>query len=222
MSKIIYEYYNLTILNQSRPDEATLAEELHKNVSYFLSEAYHFSTYFGTKIDVNVLGVIYTTNTFLPLLRAGKTKKVICVTSVLSDAELAAKHEITADPIYSISKAAMNMAVAKYAAQYKRAGFVFLAISPGVVQTDSLESSELSIRFVFILKLNLFSLFAVEQVAEPEFAHQMFVEIQAIYKNFHAAQTPEESVKAMLNVVNNATVDISGTVISYKGDKEWV
>jgi len=34
---------------------------------------------------------------------------------------------------YSISKAALNMAVAKYAAEYKTEGFVFLAISPGLV-----------------------------------------------------------------------------------------
>lgn len=50
----------------------------------------------------------------------------------------------------------------------------------------------------------------------------MFVQLQAIYKNFKAAQTPEESVKAMLNVIGNATVEMSGSVVSYKGDKEWV
>lgn len=78
---------------------------------------------------------------------------------MLADTELAAKQEITADPIYSISKAAMNMAVAKYAAQYKKAGLIFLAISPGVVHTDSLESSELSLRFHLEVELVLSVIF---------------------------------------------------------------
>jgi NAD(P)-dependent dehydrogenase (short-subunit alcohol dehydrogenase family) len=38
---------------------------------------------------------------------------------------------------YSISKAALNMVVAKYAAEYKAEGFVFLAISPGLVDTST-------------------------------------------------------------------------------------
>ena len=40
---------------------------------------------------------------------------------------------------YCISKAAVVMAVAKYAAKYKRDGFVFLTISPGLVNTSNKE-----------------------------------------------------------------------------------
>lgn len=36
---------------------------------------------------------------------------------------------------YSISKAALNMVIAKYAAEYKTEGFVFVAVSPGLVNT---------------------------------------------------------------------------------------
>lgn len=36
-----------------------------------------------------------------------------------------------------MSKAAMNLAVAKYAAQYKDEGLVFLSISPGLVKTKA-------------------------------------------------------------------------------------
>jgi NAD(P)-dependent dehydrogenase (short-subunit alcohol dehydrogenase family) len=36
---------------------------------------------------------------------------------------------------YAISKAALNMAVAKFAAALKQEGFVFLALSPGLVDT---------------------------------------------------------------------------------------
>lgn len=38
---------------------------------------------------------------------------------------------------YSISKAAVNMVNAKYAVQYKPEGFVFLALSPGLVDTGT-------------------------------------------------------------------------------------
>ena len=45
--------------------------------------------------------------------------------------------------MYSISKAALNMVVAKYAAHSKVAGdgLTFLAISPGLVQTDALKGA---------------------------------------------------------------------------------
>ncbi|KAJ8587792.1 NAD(P)-binding protein [Rhizopogon salebrosus TDB-379] len=84
---------------------------------------------------VNVVGVINTVNIFLPLLKKGKSKKVITLSTGLADLDLTINSEFVTSAPYSISKAAVNMVNAKYAAQYKPEGFVFLAISPGLVDT---------------------------------------------------------------------------------------
>ncbi|KAJ7665111.1 hypothetical protein DFH06DRAFT_1186667 [Mycena polygramma] len=81
---------------------------------------------------------MHTTNAFLPLLKKGSAKKVLCLSSALGDLDLTLSGEVAGQPAYSMSKAAMNMVVAKYAAQYKAHGFVFLAVSPGLVKTSLL------------------------------------------------------------------------------------
>jgi len=72
---------------------------------------------------------------FLPLLRKGTVKKVIIISSGMGDPDLVLSTGISNQAPYSISKAAVNMVVAKYAAEYKAEGFVFLALSPGLVDT---------------------------------------------------------------------------------------
>ncbi|KAL4250745.1 NAD(P)-binding domain superfamily protein [Abortiporus biennis] len=88
---------------------------------------------------VNVIGTIHTTNTFLPLLRKTaetSTAKIICLSTALSDPEFTVRLQLTNLSPYSASKAALNMVVAKYAAEYKdNSNIVFLAISPGLVDT---------------------------------------------------------------------------------------
>jgi NAD(P)-dependent dehydrogenase (short-subunit alcohol dehydrogenase family) len=89
------------------------------------------------QFHTNVTGVIHTINIFLPLLRQGAAKKVITLSSGMGDAELVVKAGLPNHAPYAISKAALNMVVAKYAAEYKAEGFVFLAISPGLVDTST-------------------------------------------------------------------------------------
>ncbi|KAJ7819904.1 hypothetical protein B0H14DRAFT_3876460 [Mycena olivaceomarginata] len=72
----------------------------------------------------NTISVVHSTNAFLPLLKNGSTKK--------------AKPR---QPSYSIAKAALNMVVAKYAAQFKSEGFFFLAMSPGIVDVSGTKES---------------------------------------------------------------------------------
>ena len=45
--------------------------------------------------------------------------------------------DIAVSPMYSISKAALNMAIAKFSAQYAKDGVLFLALSPGMVDTGA-------------------------------------------------------------------------------------
>jgi NAD(P)-dependent dehydrogenase (short-subunit alcohol dehydrogenase family) len=81
--------------------------------------------------------VVFTINAFLPLLEKGSVKKVITISSGVGDLDLTILSGNATDGPYAISKAATNMVVAKYAAQYKDAGFVFLALSPGLVNTST-------------------------------------------------------------------------------------
>lgn len=93
--------------------------------------------------NTNVVGVINTINTFLPLIQKSQVKKVISITSGFADADLTTDFDLYESAPYSISKAALNMASAKYAARHGKDGILFLAISPGVVATgnDALRKS---------------------------------------------------------------------------------
>ena len=84
---------------------------------------------------MNVLGVIHVTNAFLPLLREGSVKKVVMISSGLGDLQLTLRLGFPFSAPYCISKAALNMVVAKYAMELQQKGIAFLAISPGVVDT---------------------------------------------------------------------------------------
>lgn len=90
---------------------------------------------FINNLDVNVLGVIYSINAFLPLVRAGKVKKITVMSSGLAELELAQKANIAFAMLYSASKAATNIVVAKYSAELKEEGITIFALSPGVVNT---------------------------------------------------------------------------------------
>ncbi|KAI0819717.1 hypothetical protein BC628DRAFT_1332162 [Trametes gibbosa] len=83
----------------------------------------------------NVVGVVHTINAFLPLLRGGAAKKVIALSTGVADTAVTLGADFAAHAPYCVSKAALNLAVAKYAAELRGEGFTFLAISPGLVNT---------------------------------------------------------------------------------------
>jgi NAD(P)-dependent dehydrogenase (short-subunit alcohol dehydrogenase family) len=85
--------------------------------------------------------VVHSTNAFLPLLKNGSAKKVLSMSSGLGDLDFTLAGEAVAQPSYSVAKAALNMVVAKYAAQFKSEGFVFLAMSPGIVDVSGTNES---------------------------------------------------------------------------------
>jgi len=90
-------------------------------------------------LDVNVLGVMYSINAFLPLIRKGEAKKIIAISSGLADST-SARYGTTSAIIYSAMKAAMNMVVAKYAGEVRSEGIMLLALCPGMVDTKETPS----------------------------------------------------------------------------------
>lgn len=87
------------------------------------------------KFNTNVVGTVHAINAFLPLIKAGTLKKVVAISSALGDLEYTRFMERPYSAPYSISKAALTMAVTKYAMKYKQEGIVFLSICPGLVNT---------------------------------------------------------------------------------------
>ncbi|KAK1529090.1 short-chain dehydrogenase [Colletotrichum costaricense] len=83
----------------------------------------------------NVVGNVHLFNLALPLIQRGLAKKVITVSSGMADLDFISKSGIEVGAPYSISKAALNTAVAKFSAEHSHQGILFFSISPGVIDT---------------------------------------------------------------------------------------
>ncbi|KAJ7223950.1 hypothetical protein C8J57DRAFT_1391050 [Mycena rebaudengoi] len=149
---------------------------------------------------VNTVGVVHTINAFLPLLRLGSAKKVISLSSGMGDLDLTITTEHSGQGPYAISKAALNMVVAKYAVKYKAEGFVFLAISPGVVNT----------------------LVAPPTAQQIEHGKTLKMRILKVAPDFKGPITPKESVALQLDVIREWKVENTGAFVSQFGNKQWV
>jgi NAD(P)-dependent dehydrogenase (short-subunit alcohol dehydrogenase family) len=88
-------------------------------------------------LKVNVLGAIFSINAFLALVRKSHIKKIIVITTGLSERNMTEKSTFSHFVTYSSMKAALNIVVAKYAVELKSEGIVLLALSPGLVDTTS-------------------------------------------------------------------------------------
>ena len=91
--------------------------------------------------QTNVVGNIHLFNLFTPLVLKGKTKKVIAITSGHGDVDFINQTEIESATLYASSKAALSLVVAKYNAQYRKDGVLFMSISPGVVDVGHFDTS---------------------------------------------------------------------------------
>jgi NAD(P)-dependent dehydrogenase (short-subunit alcohol dehydrogenase family) len=151
----------------------------------------------------NVVGVANTVNIFLPLIRAGKEKKIITISSGMADTELINRFGVPVAAPYSISKAATNALIAKYnAALGKSEGILFLALSPGLVDTS--EGKPMS-----------------EQAIQG--AQAMGALFQEYAPHFKGPISPEQSVEMCLKVIQGATVETSGgDFVSHFGNKQWL
>lgn len=88
-------------------------------------------------VDVNLLGNIHLLTLYLPLLQRGQAKKAVVITSGLGDLDFTNLLRLDHQTVTSMAKAALNMIVAKFAAQSSRNhdGILYFAMSPGAVDT---------------------------------------------------------------------------------------
>ncbi|KAK4060850.1 transcriptional regulator family: Fungal Specific TF [Trichoderma aggressivum f. europaeum] len=154
-------------------------------------------------LNINLIGNIHLFNLFIPLVLRSSIKKVVTISSGHADLDLVTKYEISTSAPYTISKTAMNAAVAKYSAQYSSQGVLFMSISPGVVDTghtDNLTPDQLQ----SLTKTGL------------KFA--------AYAPHFKGPISPEESVRHVLSVIDKSSVagGNGGSFVSHFGNKQWI
>ncbi|KAF2803459.1 NAD(P)-binding protein [Mytilinidion resinicola] len=149
---------------------------------------------FETSINTNVVGVIYTINAFLGLVKASAIKKVVVISTGMTEPDLIKEAEVAASVTYSASKAATNVVVYKYAVELKSEGVIVLALSPGLVRTGLSEEMYEYLAEVF-------------RKYEP---------------GFKGAISTKESVEAQLKVIGAVTIEQSGEFLSHLGTKRWL
>ncbi|KAK7913841.1 hypothetical protein PG985_011544 [Apiospora marii] len=153
-------------------------------------------------IDVNVISNIHLCNLFLPLILKGQTKKVVLISTGMADTDFVNQYTVDVGSLYSISKAALNMAAAKFNAQYKKDGVLFMCISPGAVDVGK---------------------YAELTPHQMEAMGGMMKKFAEYAPNFTGPITPEESVRAVRSVWEKATVEENGgDFISHYGNKQWL
>ncbi|WAO82895.1 Hypothetical protein NCS54_00006900 [Fusarium falciforme] len=156
-----------------------------------------------TSFKVNVVGNIHLFNLYVPLLLKGQAKKAITISTGMADPDFVSQFSISVAAPYSISKAAVNLAVSKFDAQYRKEGVLFMAISPGMVDTGHYDD-------------------ASEEQAQK--AGEMLKQFQSYAPSFTKPITPEESVTAVLSVLHKASIEAGngGSFVSHFGNKQWL
>ncbi|KAK4227345.1 hypothetical protein QBC38DRAFT_193968 [Podospora fimiseda] len=105
-------------------------------VCHYVSDGVKTMDTLQDDFTINVMGVHWVTQAFLPLLQKGKMKKVVNITTTLGSITLARQMAVYPCPAYKISKAALNALTVQWALDYEKEGFTFVAISPGWLKTD--------------------------------------------------------------------------------------
>ena len=78
---------------------------------------------------------MYTINAFLPIIRNSTEKKIIFISTGAADLDFILKAEMPSQVGYSVSKAGMDIVMAKYAIELASEGVLTLSLSPGWVAT---------------------------------------------------------------------------------------
>jgi len=85
----------------------------------------------------NVLGLINTIETFLPLVRLGSAKKIIAISTGMADINLIKDVGLDMGAPYAISKSGANIVMAKYHAMYEKEGILFMSVCPGAIKSEA-------------------------------------------------------------------------------------
>lgn len=128
-------------------------ETMFMKSSDFVGKEEFFLNEFTMSMNTNVVGTLFAVNAFISLVKNSAIKKIIVITSGHASTEAMEIAGVDNTIPYAISKVAVNALVTKMAIEYRDEGVVFLALSPGVVNTaEDANNSEWSVPSRFFLK----------------------------------------------------------------------
>ncbi|SPO03145.1 related to protoporphyrinogen oxidase [Cephalotrichum gorgonifer] len=153
--------------------------------------------------QTNVVGNIHLFNLFIPLIMKGKVKKVIALSSGHADLDLINQLDIEQSTLYSATKAAMNVIVAKFSAQYKKDGVLFFGVSPGVVDVGHFDN------------------------VTPEQTQglgEVMGRFAAYAPHFKGPTPVDEAIRTVRSLVEKASIEngYGGAFVSHLGNKQWL
>ncbi|KAI9289833.1 NAD(P)-binding protein [Umbelopsis sp. AD052] len=157
--------------------------------------------------EVNAVSGVITTNAFLPLLRQGKAKKIILISSAIGDIQFTRTTGFAGIASYGAGKAALNFIAQKYAVELASEGFVVLPLSPGFVDTSS-----------------------TKEGGQTQPSEEDIKKMQAIFDQWVKSQpdwdrkplTLQDSVSKQLKVIAAVGPEDSGKLISQNGNTAWL
>lgn len=94
---------------------------------------------FSEELNLEIINNTILIRSFLPLIRKGKGKKLIFVSSVIGSIELAAGVPFLNDA-YSVTRAALNMLIRKWGGSLKFEGIATAVVHPGWVPSTDIGS----------------------------------------------------------------------------------
>ncbi|KIW04966.1 uncharacterized protein PV09_04129 [Verruconis gallopava] len=168
--------------------------------SAFHGEEKALETEIHENIKNNLLSNIYVINSFLNLVRNGKEKKIVFISSPSGDVEFTRITGITTVLGYSVSKAGMNVVTTKFGAELAQDGIKTLSLSPGWVETDA----------------------ARAVTGEPAIRRFMLSAFRKLDQSVDGPIPVNESVTSMLQVIHSLKEADSGKFVTHHGNNsDW-
>jgi NAD(P)-dependent dehydrogenase (short-subunit alcohol dehydrogenase family) len=133
-------YDAIGVLYVYRPDQSSILVDSLRCMFIRADKVEELEKVSSELFQTNVVGNIHLFKSFLPLVMKGKVKKVIAISSGHADLDFINDLEVENSTLYAASKAAMNVIVAKFNAQYKKDGVLFVSMSPGVVEVGHFDN----------------------------------------------------------------------------------
>jgi NAD(P)-dependent dehydrogenase (short-subunit alcohol dehydrogenase family) len=154
------------------------------------------------------------------LILKGNVKKVINLATGFADDALTVKYDLELAAPYAISKAAMNTTIAKYSAEFRKDGVLFLSVAPGVVDTGHNDNGKSNCVHALTGTKSTFTV-TEEQMKSLMTMGAKFAQYAP---HFTGPITAEESIKLMLSVIEGASIEKgdAGAFVSQFGNKQWL
>lgn len=122
---------------------------------------------------------------------------------------------------YGISKAAVNYINAKYAVEFREKGYTFLAISPGLVDTQTGVRKSLLPQSSGVFFSNV--PFSIDSRVNKSARDDLIRKLKTGYPDWNGVLLlSSESAELVLSVIDKATPEDSGRFVSQYGDKRWL